>query len=62
MTDGFALEMKLILNALDDTKVRESWYIWFMSTIGFLHATEWFKTSLFNSVPNEMVPLAHCHF
>ena len=31
-----------------------------MSTIGFLQATERFKTSLFNSVPNEMVPLAHC--
>ena len=33
-----------------------------MSTIVFLQATERFKTSLFNSVPNEMVPLAHCHF
>ena len=32
------------------------------STIEFLQATERFKTSLINYVPNEMVPLTQCHF
>ena len=32
------------------------------ATIKFLEAIERFKTSLFNSVPNGMVPLTQCHF
>ena len=52
---------KLLLSGNEKLKVPQNRSI-FMSTIAFLQAIERFKTSLFNKVPNGMVPSTHCQF